>query len=448
MALTHMPPAGLRDFDRGTNPQDLYSKWHQWVAATVAPDPSAPAWYDSLQPPTGGTPATAAPPWQGIPRIALILNNNNVLAAAKTLESPVEFGSGSDPLLVKEDPFRDTAGKPVSGFKYRPHDEYLEWACQRDSDGMIREIWFTCEGPEYWSLIAQNDWPLLVGLYAGILGLPKTSIDEAKLRFSQKLTRIEHFSGSDQPTTFEAGSYNPYNEYNISGAVHLTQGANTLGAEVSLASAGSLIWGNPPKTTDPDLICCASYGSPNRFSDPTIGKEVNDLARQGMYVTLRDPIGLYIASISGNNFTDWDGNQIQNFAAYFVPTRNSDDGSMILRAIFKVPDGVKKNGVQARVGDLKYQGQPIVTGGQVAHAITMHLFAQAMPGAPAQSPQTCKAHPCSAPGHPGFIIPTKIGTPCPTSLNMTLSAHLDTLGRSPKTAFDLSKQGRLSRRVR
>jgi hypothetical protein len=49
-----------------------------------------------------------------------------------------------------------------------------------------------------------------------------------------------------------------------------------------------------------------------------------------------------------------------------------------------VPAGVKKNGVQARVGDLKYRGQPIVTGDQVAHAITMHLFAQALPGAPAQ----------------------------------------------------------------
>lgn len=446
MSATHLPPAGIKDFDLGSNPQDLYTKWHQWIADGVAPDASVPAWYDSLNPPSGTAPQTAAPPWQGMPRISLVLNGNDVLRAAQTIEHPVEFGSGPDPLLVKEDPFLDSSGQPVHGFKYRPQDEYLEWACQRDPDGVVREIWFTCEGPEYWNMIADSDWNLLVNLYAGILNVSAQSIDQSKLRFSQTLTRKEAFAGGAQ-RTFPANSYNPYNDYNIAGAVHLTQGANTLGAEINLAMSGSLIWGNPPKTTDPELICCARYGSPNRFSDPTIGKEVNDLARQRMFVTLRDPIGLYIASISANNFTDWNGNPIPDLSSYFVPTRKSDDGSLILRAVFKVPAGVMKNGTQARVGDLNYLGRPIVTGGQVAHAITMHLFAQAIPGAPAQQSQNCKAHPCSAPNHPGFIIPTPIGTPCPGALTMALAAHLQTLALPPRTDPASVRLARLAQRV-
>ena len=315
-------------------------------------------------------------------------------------------------MLVSQPPFLTSAGNQYPGLKYRPQDEYLEWVTLRDPDGVVREIWFTCEGPEYWKLIAENDRPLLLTLYGEITGKGAGAIDPQKLYFPETLTHVEPFAGG-ATLTFGKGDYNPYNEYNLGAAIHLTQGANTLGAEISLAMAGSLLWGNPPKTSDPDLICCAGYGEPNRFSDPTIGKEVNDLARQGMYVTLRDPVGLYIASIRPNDFTDWNDKPIPNFeSTYFVPLRKNDDGSLILRAMFKVPNGVMKNGQQARVGDLKYLGVPISSGGQVANAITMHLFAQALQGAPHQQTQKCGAHPCFDSSHPGFVIPTQIGIPC------------------------------------
>ena len=49
---------------------------------------------------------------------------------------------------------------------------------------------------------------------------------------------------------------------------------------------------------EPDaLICYAAYGGPNRNSDPTIGATVNALARLGAYVTLRNPVGLYMDHI-------------------------------------------------------------------------------------------------------------------------------------------------------
>jgi hypothetical protein len=72
----------------------------------------------------------------------------------------------------------------------------------------------------------------------------------------------------------------------------------------------------------------------------------------------------------------------------------------------------KKQNEQARVGDLNYLGQPITTGGQVAHAVTMHLFGQALPGATQQTPQPCSGHPCNEPAHPGYILLTDINKPC------------------------------------
>src|SRR4051794_4701124 len=132
MAGTHQPPAGIKDFDRGHHPQTLYGRWHDWIAQQVAPNPDYPAWYESTNPPTGGTPITASPPWQGLPHTALLLHGNDVLAAARAVEEPVEYGSGTDALLVSQPPFLDSAGHPVPGFKYRPQDEYLEWVTKRD----------------------------------------------------------------------------------------------------------------------------------------------------------------------------------------------------------------------------------------------------------------------------------------------------------------------------
>jgi len=423
MPGTHQPPANIKDFDRSANSVTLYQKWDEWLSSQLAPSSDFLAWYESTNPPTSGNPATAAPPWQGLPRTALLLNGNNVVSAAKSVDNPVEFGTGKDALLVAQPPFLTAAGGRFPGLKYRPQDEYLEWVTLRDPDGMVREVWFTCEGPEYWKLLAENDRNLAVTLYGELTGLGSAGIDSTKLFFSETLTHVEPFA-QNKKLTFKSGEYNPYNEYNTAAAIHLTQGANTLGAEIGLAMQGSLLWGNPPKTTDPDLICCAGYGEPNRFSDPTIGKEVNDLARQNMYVTLRDPVGLYIQSILPNDFTDWNDQLIPNLASeYFVAQRQSADRSMILRAKFKVPAGVMKSGQQARVGDLKYQGVPITMGGQIANAITMNLFAQALPGAPAQTPQPCNGHACSDPAHPGFVIPTSIGTPCQTPQH-DLAAHL------------------------
>jgi hypothetical protein len=418
----YQPPAGVKDFDRSANPAKLYDAWDDFIGNGVASDSSMPAWYDPAKPPSAAQPQTAAPPWTGLPRRAAILNSDDVFKAAKAIDAPVAFGSGADGLSDAQPTFLDAHNKPIGGFLYRAQDEYLEWVTMRDPDGVVREIWFTCEGPEYWQTIAA-DRTLLVTLYAELMGVAANGIDSSKLYFQEACSQANLYGGG--PIQYKAGDYNPYNGYNAQWAIHLTQGANTLGAEIALAQGGSLIWGNPVKSSNPDLICCAEYGDPNRNSDPKIGKEVNDLVRTQMYVTLRDPIGLYIQpNIDPSNFTDWNNAAIVAIGSYFVPTRMSADGKLVLRARFAVPPGVMRNGKQARVGDLNYMGVPIQYGGQVADAILMNLFAQALPGALAQKPQSCRGHACFSPTNPSYIITAPAGKPCPTQAGTNLLAEV------------------------
>ena len=55
------------------------------------------------------------------------------------------------------------------------------------------------------------------------------------------------------------------------------------------------------------LISYAGYGGPNRNSDPTIGASVNALARLGVPVTLRNPVGLYMDHIDLSGWQTPDG---------------------------------------------------------------------------------------------------------------------------------------------
>ncbi len=431
-----MPPANLKDFDRSAIKDKLYQDWHNFIEnyiTLVDPTmgwPSTPAFFDQSNPPVAQTPAVAAPAWTGLPGVALRLNRMDVVQAAKQVENPIDFGS-PDPLLENFPAFLDAQNQVVQGLQYRPQDEYLEWVSVKDTEGVITEVIFTCEGPEYWQIIAE-DQDLLLALYQEMV--PNNQIKKEDLLFSQDVW----FGGKqspNQPPDGMAGGYNPYNKWNIAGCIHLSQPNNNLGAEINLARRASLLY---QATSDPDLICCAQYGEVNRNSDPTIGSGVNAQVVAGKQVSLRNPVGLYMASIDSSQFTTLTGDPIANFNQYFVPLRQSLDGQMIVRARFKVPDGIMSNGKQVRVGDLLVNGQPIVTGGQIANAITMQLFALTLPSAPSQSPNSCLGHPCPDPNHPGFIIDTPISQSCPTT---TGQAHEALLAKQQANALVVAPQG-------
>ena len=61
--------------------------------------------------------------------------------------------------------------------------------------------------------------------------------------------------------------------------MHLTSPPNTLGAEVYLAAAATLLR-NVGSYDPQNMICCSKYGQPYRNSDPHIGF-TRQSARQG-----------------------------------------------------------------------------------------------------------------------------------------------------------------------
>ena len=118
--------------------------------------------------------------------------------------------------------------------------------------------------------------------------------------------------------------------------MHLIQRSNTLGAEIELAAAATLVRrrDGTPITEAQELIACGQYGEPQRHSDPHIGALVNELARAKADVTLANPVGLYIAGLSVAGWVTPDGS---NPADYWTVTRGTKEKA--LRAVYEVPAG-------------------------------------------------------------------------------------------------------------
>ena len=447
---TFLPPAELKDFD--ARPA-LYQAWHSAMTDlfnstkfTKGKD-VRPAFYSPLTPPALANPATATPTWNGYPKILTELYPGNVVKGAAGIDEPTTFGT-RDGERVTFSPFLDVQGKPLPAQKYRAQDEYLEWAVQRDSAERVLQILFTCEGPEYWSTIA-SDPTFLQQMYQEIIG---AAVPQADLFFSEACTWLDLNSvdqnGNPINRPFAPGDYNPYNPWNLKFAVHLTHPANQLGAEVNLAAAASLRFTlqNAPVLTNPALTCCRGIGEPNRSSDPNIAAQVNSLVMARNFVTLRNPVGLYLFTIDGSRFQYPDGKPITNISRYFQPLRQSADGSMIVRAAMRVPAGETYNGAPLLLSQLQVDHQPIQFGGQVAAAITMGLFAQALPGAPAQSGTECSLKPCPDPNFPSVIVPTKLNKPCGAAHTPD---RLDTLSDiAPASNASLIMTGRTRVRIR
>jgi hypothetical protein len=240
---------------------------------------------------------------------------------------------------------------PTAQARQQFQDEYLEWRVERDSSPQkkIVRVTFTCEGPEYWNFLARNAPDTLLSLY--------------RQHVNANILRADLFNGNE---------YNPLNPFNTGkGIMHLIHGANTLGAEVNIASRATILrkQGNAVLTDADALIRCAQYGDPRRASDPHIGDVVNGLARARHSITLRNPIGLYISGIDLTGFAKPDGTPAG--ANYFRITRGTEGEG--LRAVFEVPPGQTSGGTPFVAGDMKIGGSRIEFGGQIARRITVML---------------------------------------------------------------------------
>ncbi len=313
-----------------TNPQ-LKQAWSDTVSGFVDDGKafaklflhSSPVqFYNELTDPKSEADRTELPIiWQGFPRLIEVQHGEGTPAAFKAGE-----GRGTQ-------------------------DEYLEWHVTRDgATNKIKRIEFTCEGPEYWQFLAQQDPDLVVARYQKYVS---PDVQKADL--------------------FQGGAYQARNKWNSSlGAMHLTQVNNTLGAEVNIAAAATILRkddNGQPITEAVALINCARYGVADRASDPHIGSEVNRLARDGFSITLRNPIGLYIDSVDLSGIRKPDGSSITQ--AYFRVLRGGPGET--LRAVFETPAGETAGGQTFVAGDLKLGSANLTFGGQIAKRIKMRL---------------------------------------------------------------------------
>jgi len=95
--------------------------------------------------------------------------------------------------------------------------------------------------------------------------------------------------------------------------MHLTSPPNTLGAEVCLAAAATLLR-NVANYDPQSMISCSRYGQPFRNSDPHIGFKVNQIVKNaGFTVSLANPVGLYIQEPEWGPYKTPDGTPAKDF---------------------------------------------------------------------------------------------------------------------------------------
>lgn len=296
---------------------------------------------------------------------------------------------------------------------YRPQDEYCEWRVERNEEGKITRVTFTSEPPEYWQALHGDKLPgaikegpvypvdgdpqLVLDLYREFVS-PKVEADD--LVFHEDM--IDTNNPEEKPVLiYPKGAYNPYNRWNTTdGIMHLTQPANSLSAEIWLGGEATILYERfGRRITDPDaLICATRYGGANRCSDPVIGCSVNELAALGCWITLRNPVGLYMSHLEMSGWTKPSGEPID--PEYFRVLRGDEKRQLIERAVFEVPEDEGFT-----VSDIRIGGVPITHGGQLAQYMTVHLVGLA------SEPGAFKPEPLSSPhaalvsgDNPGYLI--------------------------------------------
>src|SRR5215469_248151 len=256
---------------------------------------------------------------------------------------------------------------------FRPQDEYCEWRAERCGEiGPIQRVTFTSEPPELWFAAFGGVVPGdpthncftgnrddVVRRYQEFTGAPVTATD---------LITPRKKKGPYGPLASRNG-YNIYNRWNTThGIVHLCAPPNALLSEIKLGADASIVRKNRAGRllVEPEaLICCNQFGGPNRNSDPTIGATVNAAARLGAFVTLKDPVGLYMDHIDLSGWECPDGKPVDECIHIVRGTPG-----MIERLVVEVP---KRRGFS--VSDITIGGDSIEYGGQIAECITVKLIA-------------------------------------------------------------------------
>jgi hypothetical protein len=294
-------PASLRDMPAGS---PFYDNWHAFIAGRLAASrPGSPSgeFYDASETDVAVA-AQHLVTWMAFPRTTLVASHRDDRATA--------FSLGEN---------RDV------------QNEYCEWLAERNAAGKIKKITFVCEVPEYWEQLWAIDPARVVTLYRALVSPAVTQAD----------------------LTGAGGSYNRRNVWNTTrGIVHLIQSINNLGAALGLAQ-GSVNSGGARDNFE-------HFPGPRTSVDPRVAMDVAALARRGLSVTLREPIGLYMTHWDDTGWSRPDGRPVGN---YWRIVRGLP--GLVLRLEYEVP---RSEGFL--VGDIRIGGRPIEYGGQVAEHVT------------------------------------------------------------------------------
>lgn len=304
-------------------------------------------------------------------------------------------------------------GPSLDRTPYRPLNEYCEWHVTRDPDtGRIRKVAFSSEPPEYWKALYGGTYEFDDGntyTFSGsadhVLQLYRNLVSPEVL--PDDLVCQEDIVTNDGIFLVRKGEYNPYNKWNTThGIAHLCSPPNTLVAEIGLGAEATILRkdGRGLPLAEPDaLICCAAYGGPDRNSDPTIGAAVNALARLGAYVTLRNPVGLYMDHIDLAGWSAPDGKDVSDC----VRVERGTPG-LIERLVVEIPPS---RGFD--VSGLKIGGEPILYGGQIAECITVKLVGTALLSELKNRPVACVAR-CCIDAHAATVLERPVRNDLPT----------------------------------
>jgi hypothetical protein len=293
-------PGSLRDLPLGS---PFYANWHNFIAgrlAMITPGSGTGEFYDPSEVNVDIL-AERSLVWMGFPRALMVAANRDDRRAA--------FTAGE---------IRDV------------QEEYCEWHVTRNGAGKITKVVFVTETPEYWEQLWAVDRARVVALYQTFVS---PAVVEADLHTGGVYNRRNHWNATD-------------------GIVHFIQSINTLNAALGLAQ-GSVNSGSARDNYE------ASPG-PRTSVDPRVALDIGTLARKGLSITLREPIGLYITGYDDTGWTKPNGSPVDD---YWSITRGST--GQILRLEYEVPAAAG-----FVVGDILIGGRPIEWGGQIAEHVT------------------------------------------------------------------------------
>lgn len=384
-------PAFIQDFaNDATKQQKLEADWstniERWTQLAILGNPwdvlydhGRVGYYDPTKTDVGSVTGPVPITWNAFP--------NRILHYFSSLPQQEQWRMADEGNLPNipdlNDPSKMVPYTPAGARGWQ--DEYCEWSVTRNADNKIVRVDCTCENSEYWLTLWRVDPERVRQLYQDLVG-QSVSLDDLTLKGRNGDVVIDPSTG--------AAAYDPLNKFNNSpsnGVVHLVSGPNTLGAEIYLAAAATLMRQGHDGSDPDDLIKCAKYGREYRNSDPHIGAQVYGLARSQKRITLTDPVGLYmsVSDLDAQRITRRDGRLTVPVPECVQLIRGTKENNRGLHIRFELPADLVNQGLT--LSDLMVDGSPVLYGSQFIQLVTMTLFGEGFGPYQPQAAQPCVA---------------------------------------------------------